>query len=495
VYSVAEITRRIREAIEAGLPATVHVAGELSNFKQHSSGHLYFTLKDDSCELACVMWRSDAARLKFAPADGVEVVVTGAVSVFDRAGRYQLYARRIEPRGVGALELAFRQMCEKLQSEGLFDARHKQPLPRFPERIALVTSPTGAAIQDMLDTLARRYPCAHVVVKPVTVQGPGAAATMASALRALNRRSAELGGIDVIILGRGGGSAEDLAAFNDEALARAIFASRIPIISAVGHETDVTVADLVADVRAATPTAAAELATPDVVDLRDELVFRARRISRDIDQALRLAAAELNAVRRRPALADPLRRGRDGRARLIEVRARIGSVVQQVCRRREARVRRCVRSVQRLQPERFIADRRARMDATRMALARAWNGRVRRAERGLDAGVRRLARTSVESLPARQRERVDGLARRLARGLPVCLRQNSARLRAIEQRLTALDHRAALRRGFSLTRDKRTRRLVRSVADVRDGGRVITEVADGEFESRVLDSRQGELFD
>ncbi|MDO8631193.1 MAG: exodeoxyribonuclease VII large subunit, partial [Phycisphaerales bacterium] len=265
--TVSQLTSLIKRAIQDSLPATVHVVGEISNFKRHASGHLYLTLKDAGSELACVMWRADAAKLKFSPEDGLEVIATGGVEVFERAGRYQLYIRRLEPRGVGALELAFRQLCAKLEKEGLFDPRRKKPLPRFPRRIVLVTSPTGAAVADMIRTIERRFPCVHVLVYPVRVQGDGAAAEIASAVRSVNSNAERLGGVDLMIVGRGGGSLEDLWAFNEEIVARAIFASSVPIISAVGHEVDVTIADLAADVRAATPTAAAEIAVPVLDEL------------------------------------------------------------------------------------------------------------------------------------------------------------------------------------------------------------------------------------
>ncbi len=260
--SVSQLTAMVKRAIEETLPSTLHVVGEISNFKRHSSGHLYLTLKDRASELSCVMWRSAAAKLPFGPEDGLEVIATGRVEVFERSGRYQLYIRKLEPRGVGALELAFRQLRERLSDAGLFAEKHKRPIPRYPRRIAIVTSPTGAAIADMLRTIKRRYPCVHILVHPVRVQGPGAAQEIAAAIRRVNACAERLGGIDSMIVGRGGGSLEDLWPFNEETVARAIHASRIPIISGVGHEVDVTIADLVADVRAATPTAAAELAAP-----------------------------------------------------------------------------------------------------------------------------------------------------------------------------------------------------------------------------------------
>ena len=264
IYSVTSLTQYIKSLIDGdAVLAAVFVAGEISNLKYHSSGHIYFTLKDDQSVLRAVMFRPAAAKLSFRLADGMRVIACGRVSVFPGAGQHQLYAETMQPDGVGALYLAFEQLKEKLRAEGLFDPALKRPLPLYPRRIALVTSPTGAAVRDMLRILGRRYPLARVRIVPVLVQGPDAPRDIIAALEFANRHRIA----DVIITGRGGGSLEDLWAFNDEGVARAIRASAIPIISAVGHEPDVTIADFVADVRAATPSNAAELAVPDSADL------------------------------------------------------------------------------------------------------------------------------------------------------------------------------------------------------------------------------------
>jgi len=241
LLSVRQVNELVRGAIAAHLPPTLHVLGEIGDLSRPASGHLYLTLKDPSSELRCVMWRSTAASLKFAPEAGMEVIATGSLEVYTPRGTYQLIVRKLEPRGVGALEVAFRQLKEKLEREGLFDPRRKKPLPRIPERIAVVTSPTGAAIRDILHTLARRFPALEIIVFPVRVQGEGAAEEIAAAIRLLNEHAAALGGLDLAIVGRGGGSLEDLWAFNEEVVARAIAASRIPIVSAVGHEVDVKI--------------------------------------------------------------------------------------------------------------------------------------------------------------------------------------------------------------------------------------------------------------
>jgi len=250
----------------------------VSNFSRPASGHLYFSLKDEAAILRCVMFRSAAARLKFVPKDGAKVLVAGRVSVYEKGGQYQLYADTIEPRGQGALQLAFEQLKKKLAAEGLFEEARKKPLPFLPQRIGIVTSPTGAVIRDMLHVLGRRFPGFHAILNPVRVQGEGAAEEIAAAIAEFNR----LDNVDVIIVARGGGSLEDLWPFNEETVARAIAASALPTISAVGHETDYTIADFAADRRAPTPSAAAEIVMP----ARAELVARIQTDLRQLRQAL-----------------------------------------------------------------------------------------------------------------------------------------------------------------------------------------------------------------
>jgi exodeoxyribonuclease VII large subunit len=263
IFSVTELTRKIKSVIET-LPR-VSVQGEISNFKRHTSGHLYFTLKDETTQIQAVMWRNRAVSLRINEEegihleDGVKVIATGKVTVYEARGQYQIDVYGLIEAGIGELQLAFEQLKRKLDKEGLFDPSHRKPLPEFPQRIGIVTSPTGAAIHDLINILTRRFPCVEVLLYPVKVQGEGAAEEIVQAINDLN----EFGDIDVMIIGRGGGSLEDLWAFNEEIVARAIYHSRIPIVSAVGHEIDYTIADFVADRRAPTPSAAAEIVVPD----------------------------------------------------------------------------------------------------------------------------------------------------------------------------------------------------------------------------------------
>ena len=286
IKSVTQVTRYIKTLLDTDDElADLWVEGEISNFSQASSGHCYFTLKDNDSELRCVMWRGQVGRLRWQPRQGDWIEAHGYVSVYERGGTYQFYADVIERGGVGLRWREFEELKERLQAEGLFDAALKRPLPRFPKRIAAATSPTGAAIRDIITVARRRWPAVHIIVIPTLVQGDGAPASIVSSIEQANAL-AEAGngdgdgmGIDVLIVGRGGGSAEELWAFNDEMVARAIRSSRIPVVSAVGHETDFTIADFAADVRAATPSAAAEVVVPDMgVYLRQLEAERARLV-------------------------------------------------------------------------------------------------------------------------------------------------------------------------------------------------------------------------
>ena len=299
-FSVAELTRAIKQTLEPAFE-TVWVRGELSNVHSPASGHVYFTLKDAEAQIQAVIWRSLARALRFDLEGGDEVLVGARLTVYPPRGQYQLVVEQIEPVGEGALQKAFEQLKAKLAAEGLFDVERKQPIPQLPRAIGIVTSPTGAAIQDLLNIIARRFPPMRVIVVPVKVQGEGAAAQIAAAIRALNHEQL----VDVMIVGRGGGSLEDLWAFNEEPVVRAIAASRIPVISAVGHETDVTLSDFAADLRALTPSEAAERAVPRLADVVARLNELAGDVRRYLLQRLDAARAQLAGLARSYALRHP----------------------------------------------------------------------------------------------------------------------------------------------------------------------------------------------
>jgi len=320
VFSVSDLNGRVKSLLDGDVVLqNLFVLGEISNYKLYPSGHHYFTMKDAESAVRCVMFRGSASKLQFRPENGMKVVANGRISVFPRDGAYQLYVNQLIPHGTGDLHIAFEQLKEKLAKEGLFDERHKKPIPRFPERIALITSGAGAAVQDMIRVLGMRYPLAKVLVMPVRVQGVEAPPEIIGALAYANRHNVA----DVIITGRGGGSIEDLWAFNDEGVARAIFASQIPVISAVGHEPDVTIADYVADVRAATPSNAAELAVPHMDELREVLDSSTNRMALTLNRQLAQYRERLTDFQQKPVLESPLGYLQQRREALSHMRERL----------------------------------------------------------------------------------------------------------------------------------------------------------------------------
>jgi exodeoxyribonuclease VII large subunit len=331
VFSIGDLTRAVKGLLEDAFCDGVWVAGEVSNLKRHTSGHWYLTLKDKDSQLPTVIYRGVNLRLKFDLRDGLEVIARGRLSVYLPRGEYQLQVEEVQPRGVGPLELAFRQLKEKLSRLGYFEPGRKRPLPPFPRRVALVTSPTGAAVRDMLETLGRRWPLAEVWVHPAAVQGDGAAESIAAAVRRLNT----LDGIDVIVLGRGGGSLEDLWAFNEEAVARAVFESRIPVVSGVGHETDLVISDMVADLRALTPTDAAARVVPDQRKVLEWLQDVDGRLRDRLLRRLDAARARLDDLAGRRVLRLPLERLHERERRLDEW----GERLQRAARQRLALLR------------------------------------------------------------------------------------------------------------------------------------------------------------
>lgn len=318
IQSVSQLTASIKQLLESTFPF-VWVGGEVSDVTKPRSGHVYFTLKDAQAQIRAVMWRGTASRLRFELEDGTQVVCGASVDVYAPRGSYQLVIRQIEPRGMGALQLALRQLQQRLAAEGLFDPAHKKPLPRFPRRIAVVTSPTGAAIRDFLETLRRRWRGGEVLVIPSRVQGSGAEDEIVAGIRTANRLTPRP---EVLVLGRGGGSLEDLWCFNEELVVRAIFASRVPVVSAVGHEIDVTLSDLVADARALTPTAAAELVAPSTDELQAGLRACRQRLAASLRSRAAAARSRLTSLAERRVFRRPLERVRDSARGLDELELR-----------------------------------------------------------------------------------------------------------------------------------------------------------------------------
>ena len=329
--TVTQLNLYLRDLLDSqSLLANVCVRGELSNYKIYPSGHHYFTLKDNESSLKCVMFKSNSMRLRFRPESGMGVTAWGRVSVYPRDGVYQLYCTQLMPEGTGDLQVAFEQLKAKLDAEGLFDPSHKKPLPAFPERIAIITSSAGAAVHDMIRILGRRWPMAKLLLLPVRVQGSEAPAEIAGAIRYAN----EFKLADLIITGRGGGSIEDLWAFNDERVARAIFASEIPVISAVGHEPDVTISDYVADRRASTPSNAAEIAVPDQREISDLLAGYDLRISQAMRKRIGSLRDRLEAVQARRVMTAPTAHIDQRRMELDRSRERLAAAEEQILAKR-----------------------------------------------------------------------------------------------------------------------------------------------------------------
>ena len=460
--TVSALVGQIKDALTAAFPQRVTVVGEISNFKLHTSGHMYFRLKDADAAIDVTMFGSHARRLKFRPEDGLEVVAKGHVDVYEVRGQLQLRVERMTPKGAGALELAFRQLHEKLQAEGLFDKSVKKPIPRFPRAIGVVTSPTGAAIRDIRRTLLRRWPAATVYLAGSHVQGEGAGESIAAAIRLLDG-AADKYQIDTIIVSRGGGSLEDLWAFNEEAVARAIFTARTAIISGVGHEIDVTIADLAADLRAATPTAAAEHAVPDAVEIRQQVLALAGRLNRTVADGVRSGRTGLDGILRSAVFRDPLGRVQTQMQRMDELSHRIDSALG----------RKLLAGRRRLGP---LAGRLAALHPARLH------------ERAL-AALSRLRNRMAWALSGRSRQAGDALTNlqgKLAaahpRGRLQLARQS---ITALERQLDAMSHRCVLARGFSVTR-KAGGTIVRSASEVGQGQHLRTELSDGEVDSRVI---------
>lgn len=393
VLTVSALTARVRGLIEDEFPS-VWVEGEVSNLAKPASGHVYLSLKDSRSQLRAVMYRGIALRQRFDLKNGMEVLARGRLSVYDARGEYQFLVEEVQPKGVGAAELALRQLKEKLLAKGYFDPRRKRPLPRFPRRVALIASASGAAVRDMIELFAQRWPLTEVVVRPSRVQGEGAAEEVAVAVRGLNRlHAAGTLKLDAIVIGRGGGSAEDLWAFNEEAVADAVFQSAVPVVSAVGHEVDVTVCDLVADHRAETPSAAVVALTPHRDELLNDLTALNARLREAVAHRLALARRTLDQLAARPALRQPLRRVHDLGQRLDDTAARLHRAARSSLTREADRLAAVAARLDTLSPLNVLA--------RGYSLTRTADGRVVRAAAEVAPGDRLVTRVASGEIVSR----------------------------------------------------------------------------------------------
>jgi exodeoxyribonuclease VII large subunit len=396
VYSVTRLTREVRALLERGL-GVVWVEGELSNFSQPASGHWYFSLKDRDARLPCAMFRMKNALVGFTPRAGMQVLIRGRLSVYEARGEYQLVADHLEEAGIGALRREFERLKSRLAAEGLFARERKRALPRFPRRIGIVTSPSGAALHDILQILARRFPGAAVLIYPASVQGAEAAGSLVAALR----RAALRAEVEVLILARGGGSLEDLWAFNDERLARAIHASPVPVVSAVGHEIDFTIADFVADVRAPTPSAAAELVVPERGQWLETVARAALRLQSATQRALRERERHFRGLARRLQLAHPGLRLQQQMQRLDDLSQRLGLAARARLRQDELRLAHAQAGLVRRSPEHLLRELVARARHADVRLGRAFQVQLRRAGDRLSQAQRALHAVSPLATLAR----------------------------------------------------------------------------------------------
>jgi exodeoxyribonuclease VII large subunit len=392
IFSVTEFTRRVRDLLEGHL-RDVWIEGEISNYRKQSSGHHYFTLKDDRAQLACVMFsRAYSAQAGTILRDGVQVQAFGRVSVYEARGQYQLIVELVQTKGLGLLQAKFEALKRKLEAEGRFDPTHKKPLPPFPRRVALITSPTGAAVQDMLNILQRRSPWLRLLICPVRVQGEGAAEEIAGTINYLSAKQAAMG-IDVLIVGRGGGSLEDLWAFNEEVLARAIFACRIPTISAVGHEIDFTIADFVADLRAPTPSAAAELVAPAIDALFDQINSRKLHLERIVKQHLEIRRLKLNRIEGAAIFREPSRLISERQQWVDQLEIRLTQVRDWMLKQRRDSLLRLTSLVMMFRPAEVLQRRRREIGLCQEKLRSAVRQRLEREQlhlRRLTGAVRLL---------------------------------------------------------------------------------------------------------
>ena len=464
IYPVRELVATVRTQVERAF-TDVYVEGEISNYRPAESGHLYFTLKDSSAQLRTVMWRTQARLLRFRPDNGMQVIARGRVTVYDERGDLQFQAEHLEPKGAGALQIAFEQLKAKLAAEGLFEQARKKPVPVLPRRIGLVTSPRGAALQDILNILRRRHESVNVLIYPAQVQGEVAASEVSAGVRYFNRH----GQVDVIVVARGGGSFEDLFAFNDEGLARTVAASDIPVISAIGHETDFTICDFVADLRAPTPSAAAELVIRSKHELAEKLQGFHKRMTQAINYKLLRANNALSAMAQHAVFA----RMQDSIARRQQ---RVDELVYRLAQSQSRLLKAQTRRVDTLEAQLRRHDLRVRTGVMR---------------RQLESRAGELNAAMVRLLASRRTE-LDRLAVAL-RGTPemILLRRRSRWERA-HSNLEALSPKAILARGYALVFDA-SGRLVKQASQLAPGEQVRTQLGRGEFTARVEKVEGGDV--
>lgn len=485
--TVSQFTGQIKAALKSSFPYTVTVRGEVSNCRgANHSGHWYFCVKDEGAILPVVLFANAARNLKFDLKDGLDVIVTGRIDVYEQGGKYNFILSSVTPVGTGALELAYRQLYERLEAEGLFSSERKRPIPLYPRTIALVTSRGAAGLQDMLKVL-RRHRFLRLIVVHVPVQGEGAAQRIAAALDGVNRYGESLGGIDLILLGRGGGSFEDLFEFSREEVARAVARSAIPVITGIGHEVDVAIADLVADHHAHTPTEAATFAVRMWNKAGESLDRAEARVRREARLQLEAARRRLENVERDGFFADPQAVLEQRHQRVDDREQRLHLELRRALDQRRRKLDLLEQRMQRHDPRRVLLARRDGLSRVEQKLSAAMTQVFRKREAAVGAADQRLARRSLGvRLPVLQ-ARLETLTQRLVRGSEILLRRREQMVAALEGQLRVLGPESVLRRGFSLTRDE-AGNIVRSPEQVAVGATLVTTLAAGEITSEVVRS-------
>jgi len=445
IYTVSQVNTLIKTVLENNLPGRLTVTGQISDWRgPHTSGHCYFSLKDENALLPCAMWAPNFRRVKFKPENGLAVLASGFIDVYVPQGKYKFIVEELMPVGVGALQLAFEQMVRRLEAQGLFDEVHKKPIPPYPERIGILTSESGAAIEDIKDSIWNRWPCVRLFLYPVSVQGEGAAEEIAAGIRDINRRNKKLK-LDILIVGRGGGSMEDLWAFNEEILARAIFDSKIPVISAVGHEVDTTIADLVADARASTPTKAGVVAVPDMQEVLGRLAYFQKRLDSVLRAKLELCQENLQTVLASTVFRNPLLPVRYREQQLDETVTNLTELIRELLAEGKDKLHCFYEQIIKIEPHRL------------------------------------LGRKTVD---------LNNWENRTSAAVQAIINKCKMQLTAQKNRLAGLNPKSVLQRGYSITTSKKTGLLVKNLADVQIADYIITELA-GEnlIESKVTNKQ------
>jgi exodeoxyribonuclease VII large subunit len=481
--TVSQLTNKIEAAIRTQLPGSVLVQGEVSNFRAIAAGHFFFKIKDSDDSIECTMWRSDNLKLKFEVRDGMQVIIGGTVGLHRQQSQYRVYVKKLEPHGEGALELAFQQLRQKLQKEGLFDPKRKKPIPPYPTRIALITSAQAAALQDMLKIL-RRFPFLRVMVYPTLVQGQDAGGKIAATIDHLNRCHQQIGGVDVILLARGGGSLEDLWAFNEEVVARAVAASKLPIITGIGHEVDVCIADLVADHHAHTPTEAAQVVTHFWRDAGELVTRQASRLHRELRQLISHAEQRLAGAERHEVFRTPLQRIHRLVERLSDLRRQLVSGTDQ----RVAQSHRLLAQLEsRLQQQRtqIVTRLREQVSELRRFLAAVMQNQLQRLRGRLQRNQVLLRDSHPKHRLQLSTQRLGQADNRMRRTMTQDMRRRQQQVDSMSARLEAINPKRVLQRGYSLTTLRKSGAVIRNAADLRSGDRLLTHFAIGEVDSVV----------